>query len=154
MSRMFHVADLGPKMLIVEHTREWSRLLKMTGKCVPHVELPRINAMAATMEGLPKRVFALRYGHNMHVIRHEAVSANPQVKPPAAFGEEFDVTPAVRIITEDIQSPDAALGNMQGDSGQYDSSNPRHGVDIRREKGGGLLLSRQQRQGRIQFWFS
>ena len=62
----------------------------------------------------------------MHVIRHEAVSANPQVTPPTAFAEQFDVTPAVRIITEDIQSSDAALGNMQGNSGQYNSSDPRH----------------------------
>jgi hypothetical protein len=123
----FHVADRRPEMLIVERTRKWSRLPKVTGKYVPHVELLRINAMAA-MEGLPKRVFAFRYGHKMHVIRHEAVSANPQVKPPTAFVQEFDITPAVRIITEDVQSSDTPLGDMQGNSGQHNSSDPRHGV--------------------------
>jgi hypothetical protein len=112
-------------MLIIERTREWARLPKMTRKRVPHVELLRISAMAA-MEGLPNRVFAFRYGHKMHVIRHKAVSANPQVKLPTAFVEEFDITPAVRIITEDIQSSDAALGDMQGNSRQYNSSDPRH----------------------------
>src|SRR5579862_597365 len=80
----FDIADSRPKMLIIERTREWSRLPKMTGKRVPHVELLRISAMA-TMEGLPNRVFAFRYGHKMHMIRHEAVSANPQVKSPTAF---------------------------------------------------------------------
>src|SRR5438128_4704771 len=95
----FHVADGSPKMLIIERTREWARLPKMTGKRVPHVELLRIGAMT-TMEGLPNRVFAFRYGHKMDVIRHEAVSANPQLKSSAAFPQEFDITPAVRVITE------------------------------------------------------
>jgi hypothetical protein len=121
----FHVPDSRPKMIIIERTREWPRLPKMTGKRIPHIELLRISAMAA-MEGLPNRVFAFRYGDKMHVIRHEAVSANPQVKPPTAFVEKFDIAPTVRIITEDIQSPDTALRDMQGNSGQYNSSNPRH----------------------------
>ena len=112
----FDVADRRPKMPIIERTRERARLPEMTGKCVPHVELLRISAMAA-MERLPDRVPAFRYGHEMHVIRHEAVSANPEVKPPTAFVEEFDVTQAIRVITEDVQSSDAALGYMQRNSG-------------------------------------
>ena len=64
----------------------------------------------------------------MNVIRHEAVSANPQVVSPTAFVEQFDIAPAVRIITEDVQSADTALGNVQRNSRQYNSSDTWHGV--------------------------
>ncbi len=107
----FDVTDCCPEMLFVQHAREWPRLPEMTAECVLHVESRGIVAVTP-VECPPKGIFILGNSHEMHMIAHEAVSANPKPEPAAAFPQEFDIASTVSLIAEDIETSNAALSDM------------------------------------------
>jgi len=48
------------------------------------------------------------------------------MKSPAAFPQELDVGVAVGLIAEDVEAPDSALRDMQGNSRKDNASDTRH----------------------------
>jgi hypothetical protein len=81
------------------------------------------------------------------MIRHEAVSANPQMEPTAAFPQQFDVKLAVGIITKNIQSPDASLSDMQRYPGEDNTRDPWHGIRRRPRTVGLCCFAAPKRKG-------
>src|ERR1051326_8584291 len=87
---VFRIPDSCPEMLLIQRARERPRLPQVACKCISHVEVLGISAVTA-MECPPNRIFVFRNCYEMDVIGHEAVGANPQVKPAAALLQKVDI---------------------------------------------------------------
>src|SRR5512136_2678491 len=71
-------------------------------------------------------VFTFRYGNEMHMIRHEAVSPDFHSVLPAPLCHDVDVLIVVVVAEEGWQTPIPTLCNMVGNAGCYNTSDTSH----------------------------
>lgn len=63
-------------------------------------------------EGCSERQFCLAEGEDVNMIRHDAVSQDPQFAVGGVFGEQIQVDPAQAIVKEDARPGMASLGDV------------------------------------------
>ena len=65
-----------------------------------------------------------RYGDEVNMIVHEAVSPDPNELLDALFREHFDINAAIAVVHEDVRFPITTLRDMVGVSRQSNSMRP------------------------------
>ena len=69
-----------------------------------------------SMKGPPHGVRAIRNSDKVRMIRHQAVGINQHVKHTRRLCEKPKIDTAIFVIAKNVQSPNAALRNVQWDT--------------------------------------
>jgi hypothetical protein len=122
----FNIANGCPGVRLVQNARKRASLPYMAAKLVLPIEFESILSMALSGD-LRKCVFLLGNGHEMNVIRHEAIGLKAQSVTVGIISEQFKVKNTVSVVAKYVGSPNATLCDVMGSSGTDNASPSRHG---------------------------
>jgi hypothetical protein len=84
----------------------------MTCQFVLQIEQSGIRAMTP-MKGFADRILPVWNCHDVDMIRHQAIGANPKTGSLATSSQKTNVELAVSLIAEHVESTDPSLGEME-----------------------------------------
>ena len=105
-------------MLRVERTREEAILKEMSGPIAAGIEVVRVAAMR-TAQGHGQRSRFLRHGHQVQVVRHQAVGQHTQTSRFGRACQQFQVHVAIRVCKEDALLVRSSLCDVVRQTGGY-----------------------------------
>src|SRR5215475_1224534 len=121
----FHISHGRSLVRLVEHAGEGPTLPQVSTETVLLIKGHGIGGMT-TMKGLPDRIFSFGNGHEMDMIRHQAVSQDVQQKPTRVFEKQIKVHLAISFVEKHVRLMYSLLRDVMCDIRHYDARNSSH----------------------------